>query len=108
MIHVGVDRPQRFCYMTAVDATGRCLKSGAVPNQPEPLREWLRSLPAPREVAVKACSFWPTFQSAVYAEVRASRPDTAIAARSAGAGRRVLRWVMGETAGGFAWGGGRV
>jgi hypothetical protein len=60
MIHVGVDRPQRFCYMTAVDATGRCLKSGAVPNQREPLREWLRSLPAPREVAVKACSFWPT------------------------------------------------
>jgi hypothetical protein len=59
--------------MTALDATGRCLKSGAVPNQPEPLREWLRSLPPPREVAVEACSFWPAFQSAIEAEVSAIR-----------------------------------
>jgi transposase len=73
MIHVGVDLHQRFCYMTALDATGRCLKSGAVPNQPEPLREWLRSLPPPREVAVEACSFWPAFQSAIEAEVSAIR-----------------------------------
>jgi transposase len=49
------------------------LKSGAVPNQPEPLREWLRSLPPPREVAVEACSFWPAFQSAIEAEVSAIR-----------------------------------
>jgi len=68
-----VDLHQRFCYMTALDATGRCLKSGAVPNQPEPLREWLRSLPPPREVAVEACSFWPAFQSAIEAEVSAIR-----------------------------------
>jgi transposase len=73
MIHVGVDLHQRFCYMTALDATGRCLKSGAVANQPEPLREWLRSLPLPREVAVEACSFWPAFQSAIEAEVSAIR-----------------------------------
>jgi transposase len=73
MIHVGVDLHQRFCYMTALDATGRCLKSGAVPNDPEPLRKWLRSLPPPREVAVEACSFWPAFQSAIEGEVSAIR-----------------------------------
>lgn len=71
MIHIGVDLHQRFCYMTALDATGRCLKSGAVPNEAEPLCQWLRSLPLPREVAVEACSFWPAFQSAIEAEVSA-------------------------------------
>lgn len=71
MIHVGVDLHQRFCYMTALDAMGRCLKSGAVANEPKTLQDWLRSLPAPREVAVEACSFWPAFQSAVEAEVSA-------------------------------------
>ena len=71
MIHVGVDLHQRFCYMTALDATGRCVKAGVVANQPEPLRDWLRSLPPPREVAVEACSFWPAFQSAVEGEVSA-------------------------------------
>jgi transposase len=73
MIHIGVDLHQRFCYMTALDATGRCLKAGPVPNQPEPLRQWLRSLPPPREVAVEACSFWPAFQSAIESEVSTIR-----------------------------------
>jgi transposase len=73
MIHVGVDLHQRFCYMTALDAMGHCLKSGPVANEPKTLQDWLRSLPAPREVAVEACSFWPAFQSAVEAEVSGIR-----------------------------------
>lgn len=49
------------------------------------LRDWLRSLPSPREVAVEAGSFWPAFQSAVEGEVSAIRlvhpqPVKAIAA----------------------------
>lgn len=50
---------------------GRSLQSGAVANEPKTLQDWLRSLPAPREVAVEACSFWPAFQSAIEAEVSA-------------------------------------
>jgi transposase len=69
MTHVGVDLHERFCYMTALDATGRSLKAGAVANQPAELRRWLRGLPAPIEVAVEACSFWPAFQEAIASQV---------------------------------------
>lgn len=69
MTHVGVDLHERFCYMTALDATGRSLKAGTVANQPTELRRWLRGLPAPVEVAVEACSFWPAFQEAIADQV---------------------------------------
>ena len=69
MTHVGVDLHERFCYMAALDATGRSLKAGAVANQPAELRRWLRGLPAPIEVAVEACSFWPAFQEAIASQV---------------------------------------
>ena len=36
--HVGVDLHQRFCYLTAVDASGRKYKQGQVANRPEALR----------------------------------------------------------------------
>src|ERR1700722_767561 len=38
MIHVGADLHERFCYMTALDATGRKLKAGAVVNRALELR----------------------------------------------------------------------
>lgn len=71
MTHVGVDLHQRFCYMTALDATGRSLKSGTVDNRAVEVRRWLRGLPAPVEVAVEACSFWPAFHEAIADQVQA-------------------------------------
>jgi len=73
MIHVGADLHWRFCYLTALDATGRSVKSGAVANQPGELRKWLRGFSEPVTVAVEACSFWPAFQEALAAEVHAIR-----------------------------------
>jgi len=69
MIHVGVDLHERFCYMTALDSTGRSLKAGSVANEPGALRQWLRGFSEPVSVAVEACSFWPAFQEAVEKEV---------------------------------------
>jgi transposase len=69
MIHVGVDLHQAFCYMTALDSTGRTLKAGPVANQARALRRWLRGFPEPVSVAVEACSFWPAFQEAVKEDV---------------------------------------
>lgn len=71
MIHVGADLHERFCYMTALDATGRSVKAGPVANRPLELCRWLRDLPQPVEVAVEACSFWPAFQEAIQRQVRA-------------------------------------
>ena len=59
--------------MTALDATGRSLKSGAVVNQPAELQKWLRGFSEPVTVAVEACSFWPAFKQAIEAEVHAIR-----------------------------------
>lgn len=73
MIHVGADLHLRFCYMTALDATGRSLKAGAVPNRPAELQKWLRGFPEPVTVAVEACSFWPAFKDAIEAEVQSIR-----------------------------------
>jgi hypothetical protein len=70
MIHVGVDLHQRFCYMTAVDATGRALKQGPVANEARALRRWLRGFDEPLTMAVEACSFWPAFKDAVQEEVQ--------------------------------------
>ena len=66
--HVGVDLHQRFCYLTAVDASGRKYKQGQVANRPEALRSWLREVPGPRQVVVEASGFWPAFARAVEGE----------------------------------------
>lgn len=73
MIHVGADLHLRFCYMTALDATGRSLKAGPVPNRPVELQEWLRSFSEPVTVAVEACSFWPAFKEAIEQQVHSIR-----------------------------------
>jgi transposase len=66
--HVGVDLHQRFCYLTAVDASGKTRKQGQVVNEGEALRSWLRSLPGPVQVVVEASGFWPAFARAVRPE----------------------------------------
>jgi transposase len=70
MIHVGVDLHQAFCYMTAMDSTGRTLKAGPVVNEGRALRRWLHGFSEPVELAVEACSFWPAFKDAVEKEVQ--------------------------------------
>lgn len=69
MIHVGADLHHEFCYMTALDATGRCLKAGPVTNNPKALQGWLSGFAEPITVAVEACSFWPAFKEAVERKV---------------------------------------
>lgn len=66
--HIGVDLHQRFCYLTAVDASGKKLKQSQVVNEGGALRAWLRQLPGPRQVVVEASGFWPAFQRAVEPE----------------------------------------
>jgi len=65
--HVGVDLHQRFCYLTAVDASGRLVKQGQVVNEAAALRAWLGQVASPRQVVVEASGFWPAF-------VRAAAP----------------------------------
>ena len=52
--HIGVDLHQRFCYLTALDASGRMYRQGQVVNEGAALRAWLRQLPGPRQVVVEA------------------------------------------------------
>jgi transposase len=66
--HIGVDLHQRFCYLTAVDASGRRLKQSQVVNEGAALRLWLRQVPKPRQVVVEASGFWPAFVRAVEPE----------------------------------------
>ncbi|MDR3773914.1 MAG: transposase, partial [Terracidiphilus sp.] len=66
--HVGVDLHQRFCYLTAVNASGKVFKQGQVVNEGAALRAWLRQLPGPRQVVVEASGFWPEFARAVAPE----------------------------------------
>lgn len=66
--HVGVDLHQRFCYLTAVDASGKTYRQGQVVNEGAALRSWLRQVPAPRQVVVEASGFWPAFARAVAPE----------------------------------------
>ena len=49
------------------------MKSGAVANEPQALRRWLRGFSEPVTVAVEACSFWPAFKDAVEKEVEQIR-----------------------------------
>jgi len=67
--HVGVDLHQRFCYLTAVDASGRMLEQSQVVNEGAALRAWLRQVPGPRQVVMEASGFWPAFARAVRPEV---------------------------------------
>ena len=66
--HVGVDLHQRFCYLTAVDASGKTYKHGQVANDGAALRAWLRQVPGPRQVVVEASGLWPAFARAVCSE----------------------------------------
>lgn len=68
LTHVGVDLHQRFCYLTAVDASGKKLKQSQVVNEGAALRAWLRQVPGPRQVVVEASGFWPAFARAVAPE----------------------------------------
>jgi len=65
-VHVGVDLHQRFCYLTAVDASGKLLRQGQVVNQAAALQQWLGSLEGPRQVVVEASGFWPAFHRSVH------------------------------------------
>ena len=67
--HVGVYLHQRFCYLTAVDASGRMLEQSQVVNEGAALRAWLRQVPGPRQVVMEASWFWPAFARAVRPEV---------------------------------------
>jgi transposase len=62
--HIGVDLHQRFCYLTAVDASGKLYRQGQVVNQEAALRAWLRQVPGPRQVVMEASGFWPAFARA--------------------------------------------
>jgi transposase len=64
-----VDLHQRFCYLTAVKASGEVLWQRSVVNEPAPLRSLLGSLSEPAQVVVEACSFWPAFHKAVKEQV---------------------------------------
>jgi len=68
--HVGVDLHQRFCYLTAVDASGKTVKQSQVINDGAALRAWLRQVPSPRQVVVEASGFWPAFARAVQPEAQ--------------------------------------
>ncbi len=70
MIHVGVDLHQRFCYMTALDASGKIVQSGPVANEKLALRRYFRQFRGQAvQVAVEACGFWPGFREVVEPEV---------------------------------------
>jgi len=69
MIHIGVDLHQRFCYVTAMDASGKVIAHQSIINESESLRRWLRTMPRPAQVVVEACGFWPAFRRAVESEV---------------------------------------
>src|SRR5947209_3589783 len=69
MIHVGVDLHQRFCYCTAVKASGEVIGQRSVVNEAESLQRYMRSLPQPVQVVVEACGFWPAFKQAIEKDV---------------------------------------
>ena len=70
MIHVGVDLHQRFCYMTALEASGKVRQAGSVSNEKAALRRYFRQFRGREvQVAVEACGFWPAFREVVEPEV---------------------------------------
>lgn len=71
MIHVGVDLHQRFCYMTALNTSGKVIEAGPVANEKPALRRYFRQFRGREvEVAVEACGFWPGFREVVEPEVK--------------------------------------
>lgn len=71
MIHVGVDLHQRFCYMTALEASGKMIQAGPVSNEQLALRKYFRKFRGKQvQVAVEACGFWPAFREVVEPEVK--------------------------------------
>ena len=70
MIHVGVDLHQRFCYMTALEASGKVRQAGSIANEKAALRRYFRQFGGRGvQVAVEACGFWPAFREVVEPEV---------------------------------------
>jgi len=69
MIYIGVDLHKRFCYMTAMDATGKVVDQRQVANEATSLRGYLGRWQEPVEMAVESCSFWPAFAEAVESRV---------------------------------------
>lgn len=69
MIYIGVDLHRRFCYMTAMDATGQIVDQRKVANETESLHGYLGGWPEPPQMAVESCSFWPAFAEAVESRV---------------------------------------
>jgi transposase len=67
MIYIGVDLHLRFCYMTALDASGTRLQHGRVANDGMSLRQYFTGWKSSSEkeeemvVAVEACGFWAAF-----------------------------------------------
>jgi transposase len=71
MIHAGVDLHQRFCYMTALEASGKIMQAGPVSNERLALRKYFRQFRGQQvQVAVEACGFWPAFREVVEPEVK--------------------------------------
>jgi transposase len=70
MIHVGVDLHQRFCYMTALNTSGKMVEAGPVSNEKLALRKYFRQFHGKVQVAVEACGFWPAFREVVEPEVK--------------------------------------
>jgi len=66
--HIGVDLHQRFCYLTAVDASGKRYGQARVANDAGALQAWLGQMPRPRQVVMEASGFWPAFERAVRPE----------------------------------------
>ncbi len=69
MIYIGVDLHRRFCYMTAMDATGQRVDQRQVSNETASLQGYLGRWQEPVEMAVESCSFWPAFAEAVESRV---------------------------------------
>jgi hypothetical protein len=75
MIYIGVDLHLRFCYMTALDASGTIQQHGRVANDGVSLRQYFAGLKSSSKkaeetaVAVEACGFWAPFVEQVEALV---------------------------------------
>src|SRR5713101_2807608 len=70
MIYIGVDLHLRFCYMTALDASGALLRRGPVANDGDSLRGYFTAVKESFKkeevnVAVEACGFWSAFVDCV-------------------------------------------
>lgn len=58
MYYIGIDLHQRTAYFVVQTESGQTVQQARVPAQPEPLREFLRSVPKPFCVALEAGRNW--------------------------------------------------